>query len=354
MGFFPKERDLTKPPDRIELVVDGSFFREKAGGFQIRLDHFLGAHLTWRSRTSIQALVKDGYVHVDAATPDHPEGVGQWSLERRYGRRLRQGTRVLVVIPPDLRLPEFEGDASELAILHEDEAVVAVDKPAGVAVHPSGRHHSDTLIQRVHAHFQEQIEQRGEAPRLGHRLDRETSGVLLVGKDVAAHRELRRQFEAHLVDKTYLAIVSGDPDRDEGSIRMPIGPATASRIRLKMAVRGDGLEARTDFRVLERFGSHALVECRLFTGRQHQIRLHLAAAGYPIVGDKLYGPDDELFIRSAEDRLTAEDLVLLELPRQALHHHRLAFDSPADGCRITVESPLAGDLQAFLETLAPD
>ncbi len=351
MGFFPKERDLTKPPDRIELVVDGSFFREKASGFQMRLDLFLGAHLTWRSRTSIQTLVKDGFVHVDAATPDHPEGRGEWSLERRYGRRLRQGTRVMVVIPEDLRLPEFEGGASSLVILYEDEAVVAIDKPAGVAVHPSGRHHSDTLIQRVHAHFQDQIEERGEAPRLGHRLDRETSGVLLVGKEVASHRELRRQFEAHLVDKTYLAIVTGDPADEAGSIRMPIGPSTASRIRLKMAIRGDGLEARTDYRVLARFGSHALVECQLFTGRQHQIRLHLSAAGHPIVGDKLYGPDDELFIRSAEDRLTPEDLIQLELPRQALHHHRLAFDTPAGTGRITVESPLAEDLETFLESL---
>lgn len=352
MGFFPKERNLTKPPDRIELVVDGSFFREKASGFQMRLDLFLGAHLTWRSRTSIQALVKDGFVHVDAATPDHPAGNGVWTLERRYGRRLRQGTRVLVVIPEDLRLPEFEGGASSLTILYEDEAVVAIDKPAGVAVHPSGRHHSDTLIQRVHAHFQDQIEERGEAPRLGHRLDRETSGVLLVGKDVAAHRELRRQFEAHLVDKTYLAIVTGDPADGAGSIRLPIGPSTASRIRLKMAIRGDGLEARTDYRVLERFGSHALVECQLFTGRQHQIRLHLSAAGHPIVGDKLYGPDDELFIRSAEDRLMPEDLIQLELPRQALHHHRLAFDTPAGTGRVTVESPLAEDLGTFLESLS--
>ena len=348
MGFFPKERDLTQPPDRIELVVDGSFFREKAQGFQIRLDQFLGAHFDWRSRNSIQGLVRDGYVYVDAVTPDQPNGSGQTKQEKRPGKRLLQGTRVVVVIPEELRLPAFDGDASSLSILYEDDDVIAVDKPAMVAVHPSGRHHADTLIQRVHAHFQEEIKARGEAPRLGHRLDRETSGVLLIGKGVLAHRELRRQFEEHLVDKTYLAVVWGTPVERQGSIRFPIGPASMSPIRLKMAVRADGAQARTDYQVLEQLERHALVECRLFTGRQHQIRLHLAAIGHAIVGDKLYGPDEQLFIRSAEDRLSASDHAELELPRQALHHHEVSFTSPATGQRITVRSPLASDLKAFL------
>lgn len=350
MGFFPKDRDLTEPPEEVPLEVDASFFQEKAAGFLIRLDHFLSAHLTWRSRTSIQALVRDGYVYLDAATPDHPHGTGERKLERRPGRRIGQGTKVVVVIPLDLRLPAFDGEAQPLDVLYEDQAVVVVEKPAGVAVHPSGRHHADTLIQRVHAHFKDQIQASGEAPRLGHRLDRETSGIVLVGKDAAAHRELRRQFEEHLVDKTYLAVVWGNPEQDEGSIRFSIAPSSVSHIRLKMAVRGDGLEARTDYIVRQRLGDYALVECRLFTGRQHQIRLHLAAIGHAIVGDKLYGPDEELFIHAAEDRLTEADYELLELPRQALHHHRLAFDSPAGGDRIVVQSPLAADLEAFVES----
>lgn len=350
MGFFPKDRDLTEPAEELPFEVDGSFFQEKAAGFLIRLDHFLSAHLTWRSRTSIQALVRDGYVFIDAATPDHPRGTGERKLERRPGRRLGQGTKVVVVIPEDLRLPAYDGEAQPLDVLFEDEGVMAVNKPAGVAVHPSGRHHSDTLIQRVHAHFKQEIQTRGEAPRLGHRLDRETSGVVLVGKGADDHRELRRQFEAHLVDKTYLAVVWGNPEQDEGSIRFSMGPSHVSHIRLKMAVRGDGLEARTDFIVRQRLGEYALLECRLFTGRQHQIRLHLQAIGHSIVGDKLYGPDDEIFIHAAEERLTQADYDLLELPRQALHHHRIAFDSTTSGERVVVESPLPEDLEAFLES----
>ncbi|MFT7677204.1 MAG: 23S rRNA pseudouridine1911/1915/1917 synthase [Planctomycetota bacterium] len=350
MGFFPKDRDLTETPEEVLIEVDGSFFQEKAAGFLMRLDHFLAAHLTWRSRTSIQALVRDGYVFLDAATPDHPQGTGVRKVERRPGRRVGQGTKVIVVIPEDLRLPVYDGNAQPLDILYEGGGVIAVNKPANVAVHPSGRHHTDTLIQRVHAHFKDEIQSLGEAPRLGHRLDRETSGVVLVGKGQADHRELRRQFEAHLVDKTYLAVVWGNPEQDDGSIRFPIAPSTASHIRLKMAVRGDGVEARTDFVVRERMGNYALLECRLFTGRQHQIRLHLSAIGYPIVGDKLYGPDDEMFIHAAERRLTEADYALLELPRQALHHHRIAFNSPGDGERVVVQSPLAADLQAFVES----
>ena len=131
-------------------------------------------------------------------------------------------------------------------------------------------------------------------------------------------------------------------------MELPIRSAAASRVRVKMAVGEDGLAARTDWRVLDEVGPYALIACQLFTGRQHQIRVHLAAIGLPIVGDKLYGPDEELFLRASDGVLTAEDERLLELPRQALHHHRIAFDHPRTGERILVESPLAPDLQEFL------
>jgi 23S rRNA pseudouridine1911/1915/1917 synthase len=212
---------------------------------------------------------------------------------------------------------------------------------------------NDTLIQRIHAREAERMAERGEAPRLAHRLDRETSGLVLVGRHPRAHTDLRRQFEAGTNDKHYLALCrveasASEGERDEGSVRLPIRSAAASRVRVKMAVGEDGLPARTDWRVLERVGPYALVACELFTGRQHQIRVHLAAVGLPIVGDKLYGPDEELFLRASDGVLTEEDEALLELPRQALHHHRIAFDHPSTGARTTVESPLAPDLVAFL------
>ena len=166
-----------------------------------------------------------------------------------------------------------------------------------------------------------------------------------------AHRELRRQFEAHEVQKTYLALVTGELPAIEGSIRWPIGPDHQSAVRLKMTVSADGLECRTDWRVVRPLDGYTLVECDLHTGRQHQIRVHLAAMGHPIVGDKLYGPDEQLFIRAAEGTLSEADRTLLEMDRQALHHYRLVFQSPSGQGPVTVESPLATDIQDFIDRL---
>jgi len=237
----------------------------------------------------------------------------------------------------------------ELVVLYRDEACLAVDKPAMLAVHPSGRHLTDTLIQRIHRMTGTEGRLREGRPRLAHRLDRETSGVILIGLEPRAHAELMRQFEEREVDKTYLAVVRGEPEHEGGRIELPIGPARGSRIQLKMAVQMDGQPALTEWRVVRRVRGYALVSCRIRTGRQHQIRVHLAAIGHPIVGDKLYGDDENLFQKAADGTLTPEDYRALELPRQALHSHRLVFTSPATGRREEVLSPLAADLQRFLD-----
>lgn len=348
MGLFPANRDLNRPPDRVELAVSASSLGERAGEVQIRLDSFLSRHLKWRSRSSIQRLVKEGWVLVDASTPDHPDGTGVLSEERRPGRRLHDGTRVVVVIPPESRLPAPEFASEELEILYEDEDALAVDKPPFLPVHPSGRHHLDTLIQRVHLRFKQSHLERGVAPRLCHRLDRETSGIVLVAKNPQAHRRLATQFEDRLVEKEYLAVIWGRPEAAEGSIALPIGPARCSKVRLKMTVAADGLDCRTDWRLLRSHGDCSLLSCRIHTGRQHQIRVHLAALGMPIVGDKLYGPDEEYFCKAAEGTLDDRDLEVLELPRHALHSHRLVFTSSVTGEPIEVVSPLAADLRAHL------
>jgi len=319
----------------------------KVEDVNLRLDNFLQQHIAWRSRSSIQRLIKDGWLYIDAATPDHPRGCGDLTQESRPGRRLKHGTRVVVIIPPEHRLPGPTATSGEVVALYEDDVCVAIDKPAMLPVHPSGRHASDTLIQRMHARHPELLE-RGLAPRLCHRLDRETSGIVLIAKDPRHHTELSRQFEQREVEKEYLAIVRGAPVDDSGSIELPIGPARASAVRLKMAMQADGLPARTDWRVVERRPDHTLLGVQLFTGRQHQIRVHLAAIGHPIVGDKIYGYDDLYFQKSVADELTADDWRALELPRQALHHHRLVFRSPATGDRVEVVAPLPADLAEFL------
>lgn len=349
MGLFPKDRDLTRAPKDVELEVSASFFRARADDFEMRLDNFLAAHLTWRSRTSIQELIKDGFVLVDPSTRDHPRGTGMATLETKPSRKLRHGSRVVVVIPEDLRAPMTATTSDELVVLYEDESIVAVDKPPNIAVHPSGRHLTDTLIQRVHACYGAgfELEKLG-APRLCHRLDRETSGVVVVARDPQAHADVQQQFERRQVGKEYLTIVRGVPTRDGGTIDWPIGPARKSIVEIKMAIAVDGQPCRTDWRVLERHSRHALVSCEPLTGRQHQIRVHLESIGHPVVGDKLYGVDDSLFEKALEGTLTAEEWRTLEMPRHALHNHRTVFRSPATGKQVEVVSPLPADMQQFL------
>jgi len=349
LRLFPKDRDLSAGTDRVELRVRASDFQARKGDLEIRLDVFLSSHMPWRSRNSIQGLIKEGYLLVDPSTPEHPGGRGELSVERRAGRKLHHGSRVVIVIPEDLRLEVTPQPSDDLAILYEDEDCVAVDKPPMLAVHPAGRHLTDTAIQRIHRMYGSRRLPREQRPRLAHRIDRETSGVLLVGKHHRAHSELMRQFEEREVEKEYLAIVQGEPRLDGGTVDFPLGPARASTIGIKMAPVADGLASRTDWRVVRRVPGYALVACRLHTGRQHQIRVHMEAIGYPLVGDKLYGYDERYFQKAADGTLTEEDLAALELPRHALHHHRLAFTSPSTGARITVESPLAHDLASWLE-----
>ena len=350
MRILPKDRDLSKPLEQVELAVRASDLRMRAEEVEIRLDRFLALHMQWRSRTSVQSLIHEGYVYVDVPSPDRPNGAGELAQERRPGRRLRDRTRVVVVVPEGLRVEVAPPIEDEVATLFEDRDLLAVDKPPMLPVHPSGRHLSDTLIQRVHARYGAEALERGARPRLCHRLDRETSGIVLVGLTPRAHAEIRRQFEEHEVEKEYLAIVQGAPQQDSGTIDHPIGSARASSIGLKMSCRPDGDEARTDWKVLERRSGCTLVLCRLYTGRQHQIRVHMEAIGHPLVGDKLYGYGEEFFQKYNDGELTPADIARLELPRHALHHHRLAFAHPRTGERVEVKSPLAEDLAAFLRS----
>lgn len=350
MGLFEKDRDLTEAPGEVRLVVDASAFRVKAKGFAMRLDHFLAHHLKWRSRSSVQTLVKDGYVEVDAARPDAPEGTGQRRVERRPGARLQHGSRVVIRIPDEYRAL-LEGETSdELEVLYEDVDALAVEKPPLVAIHPSGRHMTDTLIQRVHLRFRDEIEAGRMLPRLCHRLDRETSGVVLVGKRPATHGALTTQFEDRLVEKDYLAILDGEPPEREGSIDAPIRLSTTSPVELEMTTAADGLPCKTDWTVLDVADGRTLVRLRIHTGRQHQIRVHMAAIGAPLVGDKLYGPDRTIFLRAAAGEMTDFDRERLVIDRHALHSHRLVFTTPRSGESVEVTSGLPRDLvEAFPE-----
>jgi len=203
-------------------------------------------------------------------------------------------------------------------IIHEDDALLVVNKPAGLACHPTKGDAYSSLISRVRLHLAG-----CGVPQLINRLDRETSGVVLVAKEATSARLWRRRWEVAEVEKVYLAIVHGSVAPDEAAIDAPLGRDEGSPVAIKDAVRADGTPAQTGFRVLHRFDrdgkSFSLLEVRPLTGRKHQIRIHLAHAGHPIVGDKLYGGDERIYLDFVLGRLSAEQKAALLLPNQALH-----------------------------------
>jgi 23S rRNA pseudouridine1911/1915/1917 synthase len=300
----------------------------------MRLDRFVQSQLRSTSRTRARAIVKRGAFSAEGRA-------------RRPSERVRADERIAL-----WRLPfeDTEGQAP-LPVLHEDPHLLVIDKPALVTVHPTARYHQNTVIKRL------QAERPDEFLALIHRLDRETSGILLLARSLEAERAFKRKLEERSlslendltrgVEKIYLALTHGVPP--EGLIDLPLEPDVDNPLRVKMrvAAAGSGLESRTSVRIRETRGGYALVECALHTGRQHQIRLHLSHLGCPVVGDKLYGPDERLLARAADDELSEADLSLLELPRHALHAHIYRMRHAVTGEPLEVIAPIPPDLAAF-------
>ena len=301
-----------------------------------RLDRFLAEQLVDVGRSRVQQWIRDGRVLIG----------GQ---PARASKRLNQGEEVAVDPAPLKPLKAFPEDIP-LDILYEDDDVVAVNKPAGMVVHSGAAAKSGTLVNALLHHFGSLSKLGGELrPGIVHRLDRMTSGVLLVAKHDRAHRSLAKQFQARKVKKIYWAIVHGRPaepprqgrlveidKRRWSRLEMPIG--RDSRQRIKMAARAGGREAETDFRVIRSTAAYSLLEVRIGTGRTHQIRVHLAKIGCPIVGDRLYGAPGE-----------PEGLGKLE--RFYLHARSIGFLRPADESKITIEAPPPEEFTELLRRL---
>lgn len=271
--------------------------------------------------------------------------------------KLRAGQRIEVQLPP----PPFDGPQPEdipLSILHEDDAFVAIDKPAGMVVHPAKGNWKGTLASALAHHFQNLSDVGGPTrPGIVHRLDRDTSGVILVAKTNAVHLSLSSQFEHREVQKEYFALVIGRVELDRDVVRLPIGPHPYQRD--KMAIRREhpqSRDAETFYEVVERFGTISALRIRPKTGRTHQIRVHLDHVGAPVLCDRLYAGHaqvtrGELFKRQALQQPPQPGDEEVVLGRQALHAHEISFEHPTTGKPITIKSPIPDDIAGVLEIL---
>lgn len=234
---------------------------------------------------------------------------------------------------------------SSVATVFEDDTVLVVDKPAGLVCHSASRPEHDSL-----AHW---LRRRGlDTPRLIHRLDRETSGLVLVAKTLSAARALARQMHQRLIQREYLAVVWGELASDRVVVDQPIGLAEHALVYTRRVVRPDGQPARTTVQVERRLAGFTLVRLRPHTGRAHQLRVHMQWLGHPIVGDKIYGPDERWYLEFIRAGVTPAMLEALLLPRQALHAARLTWTHPVTRQTLSVEAALPSDLQEFLAVRA--
>ncbi len=310
------------------------------------MDRWLAKARIGLSRNRVQTLIEAGRVNVN-------------DRAARPSLKLKAGDRVVVEVPPR-RATRLEPEALPLAIVHEDEALLVLDKPAGLVVHPGAGVQSGTLVHALLHHAPAIASVGGEGrPGIVHRLDKDTSGLLVVAKTEEAYQALIEALRERRVSRVYRAIVWGDPGPSHGEIDLPIGRDPGDRKRMAV-VRQGGRPARTHWRVLERFGLATLLEVRLETGRTHQIRVHLAAVRHPVLGDPVYGGrvKKSLSLRPSERSLA--DALLRVLRRQALHAATLELTHPVSGRPLRFDSPLPEDfaralerLRAFIENRTP-
>lgn len=289
---------------QISLQADETYMDE-------RLDKFLSAMLPDQSRSYLQKIIKDGNVLVNGEP-------------KKSSYRLEDGDEVTADLP-ELKSPDIEPENIPLDILYEDASILMVNKPKGMVVHPSAGHYTGTLVNAVLWHCQGQLSGINGVSRPGivHRIDKDTTGVLVVCKNDAAHNAVAAQLKEHSITRKYRAIVHGVIKEDEGTVDAPIGRHPTERKKMASGVK-NGKRAVTHYRVLERFQGYTYVECQLETGRTHQIRVHMASIHHPLLGDTVYGP--------------AKDSHHLE--GQTLHAMVLGLIHPVTGEYLEVEAPL--------------
>jgi 23S rRNA pseudouridine1911/1915/1917 synthase len=299
-----------------------------------RLDRALQQNLPELSRSRLKQLILSGQVTNDAKVIRDP------------ARKVRAGQIFVVILPePDDATPQAQ--AIPLDIRFEDAHLIVIDKPAGLVVHPAPGHPDGTLVNALIAHCGDSLAGIGGVRRPGivHRLDKDTSGLMVVAKTEAAHRALSADFAARRIARAYAAIVWGVPLPAEGEITGNIGRSMSNRKKMAVVGAGRGKPAVTRYKVERTFAAEsALIECRLLTGRTHQIRVHLAERGHPLIGDPVYGG-------RAARRFATKTSAAAYFPRQALHARHLGFVHPASGEHLGFDSDLPADMKSFLASL---
>ena len=293
------------------------------GEDKIRLDLYLTQQEMYPSRSQIRNLIAQGKIRVN----NNP-------VKPSYILKNRDVINLALLEKKEL---EIRAEEIPLDIIYEDEYLVVVNKPADMIVHPAGKIRSGTLVNALLYYCKDSLSGIGGVIRPGivHRLDKNTSGLMVAAKNDFAHLDLSRQIKEQQVTKKYIALVQGGMRDDSGIIDAPIGRSLKNRKKMAVTVEGKSREAITHFKVLKRFSGYTLVEATLRTGRTHQIRVHLAFIGYPIVGDKLYGHKKQV----------------LNISRQALHSHILGFAHPSSKKYLEFSTPLPKDMQKLIDYL---
>ena len=301
-----------------------------------RLDRFLINATEGVSRTYLQKLIREGEVTVNGKVAKQPS------------YQLQRGARVCMTLPAPRPLDTIQPENISLNILHEDSHLIVLNKPAGMLVHPANAVNVGTLVNALLAHCTDLSGIGGvERPGIVHRLDKDTSGVLVVAKTDVVHRELSVQFERHSITRQYVAVVCGIPAETTGTIAAQIARSRRDRRRMTTVETG-GRHAVTHYEVLETYSKFAFVQLTLETGRLHQIRVHLQGIGHPVAGDAIYGGEQ----RALNDASTVElRQALTRLKRQALHARLLGFVHPATGENLTFSVPMPKDMQRVVEAL---
>ncbi len=314
-----------------------------------RLDRVLADHMEDFSRNRLKALIIEGQVTCDDETIKDPS------------TKVKQGARYVVALPAPIPAEPAPQDIP-LDIVFEDDDVIVINKPVGMVVHPAPGHGDGTLVNALLHHCGASLAGIGGVMRPGivHRIDKDTSGLLVAAKNDKAHKALASQFSSHTIERAYLALIRGAPRPLLGTIGAALIRATGNRKKVTVArdpARGGARAAITHYKVLKRFGPEgnpviSLIECRLETGRTHQIRVHMSHSGYPLVGDRLYGPGLSLIsVKGENPQITRVQAAIHRFRRQALHAYILGFAHPSSSEQLRFEIGLPADMKDLISTL---